>query len=41
MHAQTLGKRPIEVIEVDETEKASKKVHISNGDHTLLAEAAV
>ena len=41
MHAQTLGKRPIEIREVEETEKASKKVQISNGDHTLLAKAAM
>ena len=41
MQAHTLGKRPIEITEIDEIEKASKKVQISGGDHNLVAEAAV
>lgn len=41
MHAPTLGKRPFETTEVDETEQARKKVQISNGDHNLLVQAVV
>ena len=41
MHAPTLGKRTIEAKDFEETGQASKRMQNSDGDHFILAEAAV
>ena len=41
MHAPTLGKCTIEAKHFEETRQASKRMQNSDGDHFILAEAAV
>ena len=41
MHAPILGKRSIEIKGSEYTDLASKRVQLSNGEHNILAEAAI